>query len=291
VDNTNSYRGAFALDNIAVTSCDYPSSQLSPYNSLLSFTCNFDNLTMCDMINDNQGSPSQYNFTVFTGDTVPNKDLGPTRDHTSNSTSGGFLYWNQSLPYTATDFGRVYTSKTVEQNLGMCVKFAYYVKSKAINKNGTTVSMSPGGCYAKMLWYQSLDDSQGWQTVVVPVLNYACAETFYFDVGQRLPTAVSVAFDDIQIDQCSTLIPTTTTTSTTTTTTTTTTTSTITTSSSTTITSTITITSTPTITSTIASTSTPTTTSTSNAHRLLSLNGYSFIIIYSLSYIFREYFF
>jgi hypothetical protein len=287
VENTDYPRGSFALDNIAITSCDYPPTQLSPYNSLLSFSCDFDNLTMCDMINGYASSPPTFNFTVFTGDTVPNKKLGPFRDHTTNSTSGGFLYWDQHLPFTTTDFGRVYPSKTIEQNTGMCVKFAYYVKSEIVNKNGTIVGVSFGGGYGGPLWSQSLDDSQGWQIVIVPVSEFASAETFYFDVNQREPIDVSVAFDDIEIDQCSSLIPTTTSTSTSITTTT----EMITTSStSTTIMSTTETTTTTTTTTSIASTSTPVTTTTSHADRLLSLNGCSLIIIYFFSQILREYF-
>ncbi len=240
--------------------------------------------------NDDRMSPPTFNFTVFTGDTVPNRELGPTRDHTNNSTSGGFLYWNRELPFTSTDFGRVYPSTTIEQNLGMCVKFAYYVKSLAVNKNGTTLGISTGGCYGASLWYHSLDDSQGWQTVIVPVKNSACAETFYFGVNQRQPIPVAVAFDDIEIDQCSSISPTTTTSSTTTSTstiTTTTTTTTTTTSLSSTASTTM---STPTITmssSTSTTTYIPITTTPNNGHRLLSLSLYNLVFLWS---IFREFF-
>jgi hypothetical protein len=232
------------------------------------------------MINGDRFSPPTYNFSVFTGETVPNKQLGPTRDHTTNSTTGGFIYWNQHAPYTSTDVGRVSNSKDVEQNTGMCVKFAYYVKSAAKNKNGTRVTLSVGGCLAKQLWSQLLDDSQGWQVVIVPVPNVACGETYYFDVNQGVLAAVSVAFDDIEVDQCTTLIPTTTTTTTTTSTTTTTTTITTTTQTTTTIstsTTTLTTTMTP---ITITETTTPiTTTIPSGTYRLSSFDKYSFIII------------
>lgn len=273
----------FALDNISITSCDYQPYELSPYSSLLSLSCNFDDQSMCDMINDdNAFSTSTYNFTVFTGETVPNKELGPTRDHTTNSTTGGFLYWDQHTPYTTTDSGLVCTSETIAQNAGMCVKFAYYVKSAAKNKNGTQLGLTTGGCYGATLWGVLLDDSQGWQLVIVPVKNYACGETYYFSVYQITLAAVSVAFDDIQIDQCASLIPTTTTTTTSTSTTTT---INITTTQTTTMISTLTTTTLTTTTPITVSTSTPITTttiittSTSNAHRLLCLNKYSFIII------------
>ncbi len=41
----------FTLDNVAITLCDYFPSELSDENSFLSFSCNFDDLTMCKMKN------------------------------------------------------------------------------------------------------------------------------------------------------------------------------------------------------------------------------------------------
>ncbi|CAF4491506.1 unnamed protein product [Rotaria sp. Silwood2] len=145
---------------------------------------------MCDMVND--AKSSTFNFTVFTGDTIPNRELGSVRDHTRNSTSGGFLYWNQYLPVSTSDRGRVYLSKTIEQNTGMCIQFTYYVKSKLINKNTTVIRLS----------------SDGYPNTGL------CAITLYFDVYQLETTLTAVAFDDIVIDQCSSFIPTTASTST-----------------------------------------------------------------------------
>ncbi|CAF4957622.1 unnamed protein product, partial [Rotaria magnacalcarata] len=56
------------------------------------------------------------NFSIFTGETIPNPELGPTRDHTTNSSSGGFLLWNRTLPYTSKDFGTVDQTPTILQN-------------------------------------------------------------------------------------------------------------------------------------------------------------------------------
>jgi hypothetical protein len=146
-----------------------------------------------------------------------------------------------------------------------------------------------------MLWYQSLDDSQGWQTVTVPVLNSACPETFYFNVNQRAPIPVSVAFDDIEIDQCSSLLPTTTTISTSTSTMTTTTEIKTTSTSSCRTSIELTTMSPPTITSTSTTTQTPisatiSTTTPNDAHRPVSLSKYNLISIYFLFRIFRTFF-
>jgi len=239
---------------------------------------------MCDMITDEE--ISTFNFTVFTGDTIPDPELGPTRDHTNNSTSGGFLYWDQHLPVDKNDRGRVNLSKTIEQNTGMCIKFAYYVKSELVVNNDTTViRVSSDGYSNTRLWYQSLYDSQGWQIALVPVSKVAGAVTFYFDVYALQPTLAAVAFDDIEIDQCSSFIPTTTSISTTAISTSTTAISTSTTAISTSTTATSTATSILT-----TSTSNLTTTPRNNAPELFSLNPYRLIIHYFLFQSFRQFF-
>ena len=61
----------------------------------------------------------------------------------------------------------------------MCVRFAYYVKSLAKNKNGTSIVLNSVGRIGGILWETKLDDSQGWQTVTSPVKEYAVLEEFY----------------------------------------------------------------------------------------------------------------
>jgi hypothetical protein len=277
VDSIGSDPRSFALDNISVTSCDYPPSKFTTDGPVLSFSCNFDNLTMCDMKNEDRYNKPTFNFTVVTGDTVPDRDLGPTRDHTTNSSTGGFIYWDRHLPFIRADSGSVRPAQLVEANLGMCIRFAYYVKSLAANKNATDVSVWTGLCDSRSLWHRSLDDSQGWQMLVVPVPNIVCEVAFYFLVYQQLTIPVSVAFDDIDIGPCDILSPTTTSTSTSTTSPTTT----ITTQIITTISSSTTVTTTTTTTTVLSTTSTLSTTTParSNARRLLSLNEFHLIMI------------
>jgi hypothetical protein len=217
VDNTDLIQSSFALDNIAVTSCAYAPYPLSLYNTLLSFSCDFDNLTMCDMVNGDQFLTPKFNFSLTTGETVPNPELGPTRDHTTNSSSGAFLYWQRQLPFARWDSGIILPSKPIEQNQGMCIQFAYFVNSSAVYSNATVLTLSTRGCYGANLWLKSMERSEGWQVVTVPVREFACAETFYFAVTQQASVPVSVAFDDIAIAQCSSFnLPTTTTSITTT---------------------------------------------------------------------------
>lgn len=250
IDNTDSYPSSFAIDDISITSCQYAPSTFSDDGGFLSLSCDFDDLTMCKMENDVRTFRPTFNFTVFTGETVPNRELGPLRDHTSNSTTGGFIYWNRHLPFMSTDRGFINPSKSAEVNSAMCIRFAFYVKSSISNKNGTQLGLATGGCLGTVMWSPSLDDSQGWQDVTLPVPNVGCMELFSFQIFQTVTVPVSVAFDDIQIGQCDVISPTTTTTTTTTTSTTTTTT-TVTTQSST--------TTTTTTTTTVSSTATTTT--------------------------------
>jgi hypothetical protein len=51
LDSYDSVQSAFPLDNIVIRSCDYPSSQFTDENSLISFLFSFDNLTMWNMTN------------------------------------------------------------------------------------------------------------------------------------------------------------------------------------------------------------------------------------------------
>lgn len=284
VDTTDIGATSFALDDISITSCDYSPSSFIGDGAYLSLSCNFDDLTMCIMQNnDDQRFETTYNFTVHTGHTVPNKILGPTRDHTNNSESGGFIYLNQQLPYISGAKGIAYSIKPMQSNVGMCIQFGYYVKSSIDNQNGTSLSILTGGCLGAQLWSISLDDSHGWQVVTIPAREYTCMITYYFWAIQRPLVPVSVAFDDIRIYQCNSLPPTTTTMISTSTTTTTTTT--ISTSTSTITTTDTEIITTSSSTSTIESTTTILSTSTTtpnSTQRLLSFSRYFMVIIYFL---------
>ncbi|CAF3595309.1 unnamed protein product [Rotaria sp. Silwood1] len=290
VDTTSTEPYSFALDNISITSCDYPPSIFTDDSAgLLSFSCNFDNLTMCEMENGEGSIIPTHNFTVVTGDTVPNRKLGPIRDHTSNSSTGGFIYWDRHLPFTSTDLGYIHPPKPMVVDLSMCIRFAYYIKSSIDNRNGTTLAVTVGGCHGSSLWHIYTDDSQGWQVIILPVPNVVCMESFYFTVYQQPPVEVSVALDDIAIEHCNTLSPTTTTTSTATTT------IVITTVSTTIITTqaiTTASTSTMQTTTVILTTSTmsPSTSTQNNARRSLSLNEFNAIILCFLLKIFRKIF-
>ena len=69
------------------------------------FACDFENDTMCGMQNGTWFDPRLplYNFTVVTGENVPDKELAPVADHTHNSSSGHFLYWHRPMNASHTD--------------------------------------------------------------------------------------------------------------------------------------------------------------------------------------------
>ncbi|UJR14437.1 hypothetical protein I4U23_001434 [Adineta vaga] len=272
---------SYAIDDISVTSCAYPPAKIRDDNTgLLHFSCDFDNLTLCGMETGDRFMKPMYNFTIKTGETVPDRSLGPLLDHTTNSSAGGFSYWKRQLPFTSGDLGYLFTAYPMVSNLGMCIRFAYYVKSSVKDKNGTMLGVTTGGCFGTTLWSILLDDSQGWQVVNLLAPNVVCMETYYLSVYQKTPVAVAVAIDDFIIDQCNTFTTTTTVTSTTTTTITSPSTTTSTTPATTTVTSTTTSstihTTTTTSGSTISTTTTTTTTTTSksNARRVFCSNRF-----------------
>ncbi|CAF0741683.1 unnamed protein product [Adineta ricciae] len=291
VDSSDNYRSSYAIDDVSVTSCDYPPTTFYEDGAaLLSFSCDFDNLTMCGMLSEDRFMKSTYNFTAMTGETIPDRSLGPFYDHTTNSSTGGFSYWDRRLPFTSSDMGYLFPAYSMASNLGMCIRFAYYVKSSVDNKNSTQLAVTTGGCLGAMLWSTSLDDSRGWQVVVIPAPDVACMESYYFSVYQRGTVRVAVAVDDFIIDQCSMFTTTTTTTSTTTTTTTTTTVTSTTTTTSTTVShttqSTTTTTTAPVSSSTTSTSSTTATTPPkSRAGKLLSSNTLQIILVYLLFHI------
>lgn len=194
---------SFALDNISITSCDYLPSEFLLSKSLLSFSCNFDGPSICDIINGQSMIIPPFNFTIFTGNTIPNRELGPIYDYTSKSSSGGFFYWNRQTDLSHGDFGIFGPSKPIEQNTGMCIKFAYYVNSSKYEKNEITVLLRAASCAFENIWSLTINDSQGWQLIIIPLQDYACTEIFYFGVIQEELSKVSVAFDDIRFEQCS----------------------------------------------------------------------------------------
>ncbi|UJR06996.1 hypothetical protein I4U23_011284 [Adineta vaga] len=157
VFNGDQYISTFAIDNIAIMSCDYPSFQPTSYKTLLMFSCDFDQSDMCSMTNTGPMLKPTFNFMLST-------------DQTHNSTLGGFLYWNRQLPLTLQDSGRIMISKTLVGDS---------------------------------------DDSQGWQLVLVNFYYSLDEKIFYLYVNQSTSIPVSIVFDDIKIDLCNRLSPTT----------------------------------------------------------------------------------
>ncbi|CAF0792384.1 unnamed protein product [Adineta ricciae] len=203
VDSQSSDFGSFALDDIQVISCDYPFSEFATSPSLLSYSCNFDEPSQCEMANGFPNVHTEFNFTIFTGNTVPDRELGPIHDYTSNSPSGGFYYWNRQTNLSADDFGMFSPLRTIERNTDMCVRFAYYVKPSVVDEHETALMLDALECAKGNVWLKPVIDSQGWQFVVIRLQDYSCAEKFYFSVVVETTRKVAVAFDDIQFEQCS----------------------------------------------------------------------------------------
>ena len=153
--------------------------------------------------------PPLYNFSIFTGLTVPNKELAPSVDHTTNSSSAGFAYWHRPTDgeHTARD-GRLSTP-IFELREHMCLSFAYFIKSSASVSNGTYLVADLKGCYATNLWVLDRDDTLGWQTAEIQLLDLTCNITIGFTVSSAIANAVSVVLDDVVVDTCPRFVTTT----------------------------------------------------------------------------------
>ena len=175
------------------------------------FACTFENDDWCGMQNGAwyDPVPPLYNFSIFTGLTVPDKELAPSVDHTTNSSSGGFVYWHRPANggHTARD-GRLSTP-IFELREHLCLSFAYFIRSSASVNNGTYLVVDLKGCYATNLWVLNRDDTQGWQTDTIQLLDLTCNITIGFALSSSVADAVSVALDDVVVDTCPRYITTT----------------------------------------------------------------------------------
>jgi hypothetical protein len=171
------------------------------------FSCDFESNSTCGIENGSpvDPQPPPINFTIQSPQTVTYQDLGPFSGHS-------FFYWSRpdDFPHAEEFNGRVHTPK-FNQTDGekMCVQFMYYIKSTGTD-NGTWLDASTGGCYAASLFFIEQDDSNGWQTITVPLHEGNCSISLYFTFNKRTPVRVALALDDIAVDWCNNFMKTTT---------------------------------------------------------------------------------
>lgn len=174
-------------------------------HGISAFACDFENDTMCGMQNGAWFDPKLplYNFTIETGENVPDKELAPATDHTYNSSTGHFVYWHRPINATHTDMDGYLSTPMFELHEHMCLNFAYYVKSSNESiTNGTYLIVHLKGCYTTTLWVMHTDDTLGWKTAQIQLNDLTCNITISFDVSPNMLDAVSVALDDISVDIC-----------------------------------------------------------------------------------------
>ncbi|UJR07076.1 hypothetical protein I4U23_011364 [Adineta vaga] len=167
-------------------------------------SCNFEDGTMCEMQNSLWFDPERpvHNFTLTTGENVPDKSLAPMTDHTYNTSSGHFAYWHQPLGSPHTDRDGCLSIPIFELHEHLCFNFAYYIKSMNSIRNGTVLTVSIKGCYSSTLWVIRTDDTLGWKTDRIQLLDLTCNVTIWFNIMADIKNSVSVALDDITIDTC-----------------------------------------------------------------------------------------
>jgi hypothetical protein len=176
------------------------------------FACDFENGTICEMQNGVWLNPELplYNFTIVTGKSAPAEELAPATDHTYNSSLGHYLFWHRLSDAPHTDMDGCVSTPIFEQRQHMCLNFAYYIKSSESINNGTYLTVYIKGCYTRTLWSMHTDDTQGWKTAEIQLLDYMCNITISFDVSPDIFNVVTVALDDIIVDICPRYLTTTT---------------------------------------------------------------------------------
>ncbi|CAF0839606.1 unnamed protein product [Didymodactylos carnosus] len=219
VDNSNLSSGWFAIDEIKVSSCENPKAEVSDeatMTSVLVFECYFSNsFFRCEMENDEFNS---YNFSVHTGETIPDKEMGPLVDHTSGTSSGSFIYWDfdPKILTNRINIHDIIQTLAVELNSGMCLRFSFYLKTSIIDDRSAEITLSVSGdsqCFENILWSRTFSgtnsSSRGWETVNLALAPIVCTSKFQFHINQSQetprPISVSFALDDILINQCSKL--------------------------------------------------------------------------------------
>ncbi|UJR24606.1 hypothetical protein I4U23_005981 [Adineta vaga] len=170
----------------------------------LDFSCNFEDETMCAMQNSIWFDPQLplHNFTIVTGENVPDKALAPTTDHTYNTSSGHYAYWHQPLNSLHTDMDGCLSTPIFELQKQSCLTFAYYIKSLNNVRNGTLLFIRIKEIHQSTLWSVRTDDTLGWQTDEVPLISHSGNVTIWFTIMADLGNSVSVALDDINVDIC-----------------------------------------------------------------------------------------
>jgi len=180
------------------------------------YACDFENGDMCDMQNGIWLTPELpvYNFTIMTGENASVvDDLAPTTDHTYNSSSGHYIHWHRLSRHAPhTDMDGCISLPVLEPPEHMCLYFAYYIKSEEVRENITQIAVHSKKCSGSRgaLWVLNADDTQGWQTAEVPIMDSDCNVTLWIIAWPDISNIMTVALDDFSVDICSRYVTTTT---------------------------------------------------------------------------------
>ena len=213
--------GNFAIDDIKITkgNCPMPAS------------CNFEYGTLCEFTNP---SYNQINWLISKGSTSTSWLTGPSIDHTTSSSTGGFALLNTNLPIQTGWKGALESEVILGNGSPQCVRFWYHMYSLLSTNMGTlNVYVKDVATMTSLkIWTVTYSQGSTWQEGKFPV-NRTQSYQIVFE-GIKGSGVGNIGLDDLQLfpsSYCS-VLPTkadalsTTTTRTTSTTTTTTTTST-----------------------------------------------------------------
>ncbi|XP_033638977.1 MAM and LDL-receptor class A domain-containing protein 1-like [Asterias rubens] len=149
------YQGDIAIDDVLLTTGSCPKAGL----------CDFE-LDMCGWSNDK--STDDWDWLRTKGATT-SYYTGPTTDHTTNSDSGFYIYYETSFSGMTNGDTTILTSQHLDPTAGSCLSFWYHMYGKGI---GTlTVYLKDKKNAKTQLWSESGDHGNVWLTKQITVTS------------------------------------------------------------------------------------------------------------------------
>ena len=157
------------------------------------YNCNFENGT-CRWVSNNGGA---FQWTRFRGAT-PDSNTGPSRDHTTNSANGYYMYTDAS---NGTRNSQAYlTSPLLRSSSAACqLSFWYHMKGLAV---GTLSVYKQEGYRKTFLWNTKRDHGDRWYQAIVPIGRMTAPFQMSITSVRSFSVLGDIAVDDIQFLHC-----------------------------------------------------------------------------------------
>jgi hypothetical protein len=200
-----------AIDDIKVYSCPAVNDMIASYNPVFGYYFEIN----CDFESDRCGFSETYNdftsilpsnWSRLDGHQIQYSNLGPIKDHTTNTIDGHFLSVNFTVP-TKGGFPAATKSALIFAHREMCLEFYYYANTEIFSPTSKSLfQVSIGGCYAAYIYgnspYKNSTAEPTWNRVLIQLLGYACREFFIVSFYGGDYLKMSFAIDDFRINRC-----------------------------------------------------------------------------------------